>query len=278
MVLVVIYVDLSWSFMSEPLTPRPAATVMVVRDAAGGFEVLMLQRNLNSDFVGGAYVFPGGGIDAADASTDAEAHVTGHDDASASARLGLPSGGLAYYVACVRELFEEAGVLLALDASGAPVSLADEQTRQRYAAHRRAVNAHEVPFLDVVRAESLVLDLRSLEYAAHWVTPVGPPRRYDTRFFVAKCPRDQIAAHDQGETIADEWVRPSDALERQRRGELEMIFPTIKNLESIAALTDVESVLAAARARVAIPRIEPRLVQRDGGIVVVVPGDHEYDE
>jgi 8-oxo-dGTP pyrophosphatase MutT (NUDIX family) len=260
--------------MPEVMTPRPAATVLLVRDGADGFEVLMLQRNLNSDFVGGAFVFPGGGVDAEDARATVDGSV---DDATASSRLGLPAGGLAYYVACLRELFEEAGVIIAVDDAGAPVRL-DAASRARFAEHRRAVNAKEARFADVLASEGVRADLRALEYLAHWVTPVGPPRRYDTRFFVALAPHDQVAAHDDGETVADVWVRPVDALARHHAGELEMIFPTIRNLELVAHLPSAAAVLAFARARTDIPRIEPRIVPRDGGIAILLPDDDGYDE
>jgi hypothetical protein len=110
------------------------------------------------------------------------------------------------------------------------------------------------------------------------VTPVGPPRRYDTRFFVALAPEHQSAAHDANETVADEWIRPVDALERGRRGEFEIIFPTVRNLEAIASLPDAPSVLAYARGLVDIPKIEPRIVQRDGGIAILIPGDDGFDD
>jgi 8-oxo-dGTP pyrophosphatase MutT (NUDIX family) len=264
--------------MAEVLVPRPAATVMTIRDAPEGCEVLMLRRNLNSDFVGGAYVFPGGGVDAEDATSSAEHRVEGLSDAVASARLGLDAGGLAYYVACLRELFEEAGLLIARNAADALVRFDDDETTKRFAAHRRAINARERRFLDVVAEEGLRLDLSSLEYCSHWVTPVGPPRRYDTRFFVAVAPEAQTAAHDAGETVADVWVRPADALERHRRGELEMIFPTIRNLEAIASFTRADEVLAWARSLTSIPRIEPRIIERDGGLAILVPGDDGFDE
>ena len=264
--------------MSEPLAVRPAATVMMVRDAPEGFEVLMLRRNLKSDFVGGAFVFPGGGVDAADATSTAEHQVEGLTDAEASTRLGLDSGGLAYYVACLRELFEEAGLLVARDQHDALVRFDEEVLTARFALHRRAINAGEVRFLDVVREEKLRLDLRALEYVAHWVTPVGPPRRYDTRFFVALAPEAQRAAHDAHETVADTWIRPSDALERHRRGEFDLIFPTIRNLEAIAALESAPDVMAYARAQRTIPRIEPRIVQRDGEIAILLPGEPGFDE
>jgi 8-oxo-dGTP pyrophosphatase MutT (NUDIX family) len=261
--------------VSDVGAPRPAATVMLVRDRDAGFEVLMLQRNLNSDFVGGAYVFPGGGVDSGDANVDVGDGSL--DDAAASARLGLASGGLAYYVACLRELFEEAGVLLAVDSAGQSVQF-DDDGRLRFAEHRRRVNAKDARFVDVLASEDLRADLRALEYIAHWVTPVGPPRRYDTRFFVARAPEGQIAAHDAGETVADVWVRPHDALARHDAGELEMIFPTIKNLELVADCADADAVLAFARNRRDIPKVEPRIVMNDHDVKILLPGDDGFDD
>jgi len=230
--------------MAEILVPRPAATVLTLRDSPSGYEILMLRRNLNSDFVGGAYVFPGGGVDADDAGPLAEALAVGMTDALASTRLGLERGGLAFYVACLRELFEEAGLLVACDASGEPVRVEDAGYLSHLAQRRREVNAGTLGFVDMMRDEGLLLDLRDLAYVAHWVTPVGPPRRYDTRFFVSVAPSGQTAAHDAGETIADRWIRPADALAQQARGELEMIFPTIRNLEAIAHFETAAQVLA----------------------------------
>lgn len=257
---------------------RPAATVMLVRDGAQGFEVLMLRRNLRSDFVGGAYVFPGGGVDEADANAGEHVLANGVRDEAASRRLSVETGGLAYYVACLRELFEEAGLLLARTSSGSNFRFDDPADRARLADHRRAVNAGERRFLDVMEEEGLRLDLDALEYVAHWVTPVGPPRRYDTRFFVALAPPHQDAAHDAGETVADTWVRPADALAQHARGQLEMIFPTIRNLETIAHLDTAADVLRYARERLDIPKIEPRIVERDGNAVIVMPGEPGYDD
>jgi 8-oxo-dGTP pyrophosphatase MutT (NUDIX family) len=263
--------------MAEILIPRPAATVLALRDRREGFEVLMLRRNLNSDFVGGAYVFPGGGVDSADAGPAAQGLALGITDQEASARLGLEAGGLAYYVACLRELFEESGLLIACTKSGEPVRLDDPEVVRRMASHRRAVNAKTMGFVEMMERERLFLDLRGLAYLAHWVTPQGPPRRYDTRFFVALAPDDQVAAHDEGETIADQWIRPAEALAAYERGELEMIFPTIRNLEAVSDFASSRAVLAYANTLTSIPRIEPRIVTRDGLMVIVLPGEPGYD-
>ncbi len=251
---------------------------MTLRDRDEGYEILMLRRNLRSDFVGGAYVFPGGGVDPADAGPAAQQMAIGLSDEEASTRLALASGGLAYYVACLRELFEEAGLLVACTKEGDSVSLNDEATIARLALRRRAVNAGSLGFIAMMREEGLFLDLRGLEYVAHWVTPVGQPRRYDTRFFVALAPEGQIATHDAGETVADRWIRPRDALDAHVRGEFEMIFPTIRNLEAIADFSTSREVFAYAKSLTNIPKVEPRFVVRDDQALIVLPGDEGYED
>ena len=258
----------------ETLIPRPAATVLTLRDSSNGYEILMLRRNIRSDFVGGAHVFPGGAVDDTDAS--AERLVYGLSDEAASRRLELDRGGLAFYVACLRELFEEAGLLIACDDAGTAVNFTDHDDVARMAAHRRAVNAGTLDFLSMMGSEGLLLDLRGLEYVAHWITPVGPPRRYDTRFFVALAPSGQFATHDAGETVADLWVRPSEALGANARGEFEMMFPTVRNLQAIAHFSSTEEVLGYARSLRSIVRVEPQIVERDGERVVLTPGDEGY--
>jgi 8-oxo-dGTP pyrophosphatase MutT (NUDIX family) len=238
--------------------------VLILREG-DVLEVLMLRRNLNSDFVGGAYVFPGGGVDAADA--DLARYVLGLDDESASARLGLASGGLAYYAAALRELFEEAGLLVVCDEAGGPVA-ATPEVLARLEEYRTHVNAGRRALAELLEEESWRLDVRAMEYLAHWITPVGPPRRYDTRFFVVAAPLGQVAAHDARETVAARWIAPREALAAHERGELEMIFPTIRTLEEIAGLASVADVLAFASART--PRVrQPRLVERDGEVVII---------
>jgi 8-oxo-dGTP pyrophosphatase MutT (NUDIX family) len=263
--------------MVETLRPRPAATVMTLRDGPQGYEILMLQRNLRSDFVGGAYVFPGGGVDDGDGALAARRLVVGFSDDAASRRLNLASGGLAYYVACLRELFEEAGLLIACSADGEPRLFNDADSIRRMAAHRRAVNSGMLGFADMLEQEVLCLDVRGLEYAAHWVTPVGPPRRFDTRFFVAVAPSGQVATHDAGETIADWWVRPIDALNAFARGEIDMIIPTIRNLEAIADFNSARDVLDYVRSLEFVERIAPRIVHGEGGTVILLPGDEGYE-
>ncbi len=257
---------------------------MLVRDAraASGatvLEVLMVRRNLRSDFVGGAYVFPGGAVDPLDGGSEAEALSAGRSDADASALLGVGSGGLAYWVAVVRETFEEAGLLLARRERGPELLAGDPAEEARFAAARAAVNAGTRRFLDLCREERLQLGVGDIHYFAHWITPRGAPRRYDTRFFVAAAPPGQIAAHDAGETIAEVWITPHDALARHRAGEIEVIFPTIRNLQAIGRFaTSAALLVAAARASCAVPTIEPRVVPDGNGMRIVLPGDPSYEQ
>jgi 8-oxo-dGTP pyrophosphatase MutT (NUDIX family) len=262
---------------AAPLVPRDAATVMLVRDGATGMEVCMLRRNLNSDFVGGAFVFPGGAVDPHDSSAEVEAICLGRTDADASRQLGIDTGGLAFWVAAVRECFEEAGVLLAVDGNGDIVSMADPDTAERFSAWRHKVNNDGTSLVEVCGAEGLRLCMGDIYYFAHWITPVGPTRRYDTRFFVAAAPPEQHPAHDDRETIASVWINPAEALASHGRKEFDMIFPTIKNLEAIGRFDKAADLLAAAAAIDEVTTVLPRVVRDAHGLRILLPGDEGYD-
>ncbi len=266
---------------------RDAATVMLVRDAVDGpgrpaVEVCMLKRNLASEFVAGAYVFPGGSLDPEDRGLVADELCRGLDDATASALLGVDSGGLAFWVAALRECFEEAGVLLAQardPAEGTAVlDTSDPVVRARFEAHRREINEGRTGLLAVCRAEGLVLAADTVHYVSHWITPELAPKRYDTRFFVTAAPAGQVAHHDEGETIATIWVRPSDALARFEAGEIELLPPTIDNLEKLGVHSSTEEVMTWAREMVDIPTILPIVLIEDGRLLVLRPGDDGYEQ
>lgn len=271
--------------VSRPADPsavplRDAATVMLLRDGPDGLEVFMMRRTLSAAFVGGAYVFPGGAVDGADRTPAVEAVCDGRTDAEASAILGVASGGLAYWVAAIRECFEEAGVLLARTADGEVVRFDDPDTEARFERHRHEVHAGDARLVDVCGAEGLRLTTDAIHYVSHWITPIGEPRRFDTRFFVARAPQAQEPLHDNRETIASLWVRPAEALRRQRAGELFMIPPTMKNLEFLLPHASADEALAAAAEVGPPPVIQPRLRFDDQGRVsgVVLPGEPGFDE
>ena len=255
-------------------TPQPAATVTLVRDAPRGLEVLMLQRSHSLKFMPGAYVFPGGGLDAADGAPGMSELCVGLEDAAASRTLGVERGGLAYWVAAIREAFEEAGILLAYEASGRIVDL-DGESAERYKAHRHTLDGRgkHAEFGKILRSEQLRLATDRLRYFGHWITPVAVPRRYDTRFFLAIAPEGQEAHHDENETIAHRWLRPQDAL--HAREALGLRFPTIKTLERFAASDTVAALTADISASPVVRPLLPR-VMADGR--TLLPGDEGYDE
>lgn len=259
---------------TKALVPRPAATVTLVREAPGGFEVLMVQRNFQSVFMPGMHVFPGGGVDGRDASDEIAALCVGLDDAQASRRLGIERGGLAYWVAAIRESFEEAGLLLACDDAGELVTLDDEVRAQRFHAYRSRVEHGEHPLSDMLRGEGLKLPLQRLTYFSHWITPIGAPRRYDTRFFVAEAPPAQQPLHDNRETINHVWVRPREALDRHKQKQFDMRTPTIHTLRLFADHDSVASLIQRLQALGDIPVMEPRIAKSGRR---VLPGDPEYD-
>lgn len=251
---------------------RAAATVLLVRDDPGGLEVLMLRRASKAVFAGGMYVFPGGRVDPADGGPEIESFCEGLDDRSASAAIGVEQGGLAYWVAAVRECFEEAGVIVGRCRDGSEPALGAEE--------RHAVHAGELSMAELCRRHDLVLDLTHVCYVAHWVTPRGEIRRFDTRFFLAAAPDDQDALHDDLETVESRWLRPADALAEMAAHKLMMLPPTVASIEWLSTCTDVESALAAARALPPPQRIEPRLRFDDVGklVGVAMPGEAGYDE
>lgn len=281
---------------AEPPAPTPAATVLLLRDApvpdgtddgsdaragSGGpagtrLEVLLLERSLNSDFVGGALVFPGGKVDPLDGTLD-PARWQGPDPATELASLGVADGtqALGLRVAAVRETFEEAGVLLARHEDGAPVTAAELATVD--AVEARAALIDRGPVADWfawLERRQLVLDLDALALWSWWVTPEGIHRRFDTRFFVAALPAEQadVAAHDEVEITDVLWSTPAAALAAHAAGEAMVIFPTRCNLTDLDAHPSAAAAVAAARdGRCDTSRILPRTLRIDGVMVVQHP-------
>lgn len=262
---------------------KPAATVMLVRDddTTRDIEVFMLRRTLKAVFAGGMYVFPGGKVDDTDGGDHIEHLCDGLTDAEASRLLQLPSGGLSYWVAAIRECFEEAGVLLARHATtGEPVRFDDPEVAERFTAYRHRIHDGDLGLHELCDIESLRLATDAIRYVSHWITPKGEVRRFDTRFFLARAPQAQDPLHDDGETIESLWVSPTDALDRFKRGELAMIPPTIRNLEFLVPHRTADLALEAAMQVGIPPAILPRLRTDDEGkvIAVVMPDEPGYAE
>ena len=216
----------------EPAVPRPAATVLLLRDAGGdsgdsgnsGIEVLMTRRSATASFAPGAYVFPGGGIDAA----DAQAHRI------AARRPTQSDLHLTQAIAAIRESFEELGVLLAHHADGRPANDGDIATLRR-----------DQPFAAQCEALGLQLSADQVYVLAHWITDRDLPRRFDVPFLVARMPPDQRPVADETEQFEPVWVRPADALARHAAGDFFIIFPTIRTLQRLQHFNTVDAVLQA---------------------------------
>jgi 8-oxo-dGTP pyrophosphatase MutT (NUDIX family) len=259
--------------MTTPAAPRFAATVVVVRDAPDGLEVLMLRRTQSRDHTSGAWVFPGGLLDP----NDGRCHrlCVGIDDREASAKLDLDDGGLDYYVAAIRECFEEAGILFAVDAGGQPIDmLVDVGTR--LAQQRGPLHRGETSIADICEAEGLRLAAGELHYIAHWITPPGRIKRFDTRFFLAVLPAGQSSAHDALETVDHAWLRPADAL--ARASELNLLTPQRSLLATVGRHQHTDSLLAWARSPREIATVAPRLAMSSKGVQTIQPHEPAWAE
>lgn len=245
---------------------RAAASLLLLRDGADGLELLMLRRaERDGDRRSGATVFPGGVLDARDRA--AHAHCTGPDDAAFSRRLGVAEGGLDYAIAALRETFEEVGLLLA---TGSFDLAALQGWRERL--QQGTAGAAEFCV-----ANGLKLDLRELAYFAHWLTPPGAAKRFDTRFFAAPAPVGQIAEADGGETVELMWLTPRAALDPARQ--LKLLPVTRRILQQMASYADVAIAMDTLRRVAEVPLVMPRRgLGARGQEVVVLPHELPYAE
>ncbi|MGC8119541.1 MBL fold metallo-hydrolase [Marinobacter sp. VGCF2001] len=251
---------------------RPAATLVLTRDTDNGIEVLLLQRTWEAVFLPGYYVFPGGAVNAQE--PEGRAHVVGVEDADISQTMSLDEGGADYMLAAVRECFEEAGILLAQDAAGQLIG-ADHRVHSE----RVALFQEEVSLAQLCEKHGLTVPLDRVAYLSHWVTPPGPPRRFDTRFFVAVAPDKQPASHDGAETIDHVWITPAQALEEHRSGTRLLGLPTIRTLRVLSEFTNTGELMRYAHANPpeAFPD-QPWPAVRKGKPVMLEPNAPAYDE
>lgn len=233
---------------------RDAATVVLLRDGRHGLETFLLRRNRATVFGPGHYVFPGGAVDVADADPAVLDRCDGLDDNQAARRLGVAQGGLRFWIAAVRECFEECGLLLATDARGR-----DLGSEQEFAGERAALNVGRLSFAELCRKADLRLPVNRLLYYTHWTTPPGAPRRYATRFFACSAPTSHASAvHDGSETVAGDWETPAAALAAFEQGDYPMMPPTVAQLLFLADCSTVDAALAALAAVDVVER-GPRL-------------------
>jgi 8-oxo-dGTP pyrophosphatase MutT (NUDIX family) len=253
---------------------HPASTVLVLRDSAAGPEVFMVRRHDGTAFMAGAHVFPGGRVDAGDreAAQVDDSWCDGIADATAQL-AGMPDvEAVAYHVAAARELFEEAGVLLARDGRGEFVSLASPDDHRRFKQYRHEVHSGTLTLREVLQRERLRLALDTMIHFAHWVTPPSDTRRFDTRFFVTRVPPHQTPAHDETETTHSSWVTAAGAIAKATANEIVLPPPTWMTVRELEPFATVEEALGWARTR-EVERREPLLVEQDGQRWLVMPGD-----
>ncbi len=246
--------------MSKPVETqpiRPAATVIIVRDAEVGFEIFMLKRTSKAAFASGMYVFPGGRVDGDDHlhAYDAWRHGPSDEQALQVAALGDEWRG--FWVAAIRETFEEAGLLLAYDDSGSLVRHEDDSEWDRLQAYRHPLHDGEIDMLEICERENLKLAVDHIHYYNRFVTPLGRPRRFDTRFFVAETPPGQVGFHDDKETVDSVWISPADALARHKAGDFDLMNVTRMQIESLAHCDSYEAVIEMAASKTEFPVHRP---------------------
>lgn len=255
-----------------PAEPRPAATIVLMRDGAEGLEVLLMRRNRNAGFVPGAYVFPGGRVDASDSAAAAMERVDGLTAEECAARLELedPSAAMAFYLAALREAFEETGLMVGVRPDGtSPPGAATDPTVD---AVREQLMADTITFPEALAELGCRIAGDAVEYIAHWITPLPEPRRYDTRFFAARVPAGAEAIVDPREMTDALWLAPAEALRRCDEGTLPMVFPTIKTLEALEEFDSVNAALTSYRSA-PVRTILPTLVITPTGVGLEIDED-----
>ncbi len=255
--------------MSEtPPEPVPSATILLLREAKPAMEVFMVQRHHQIDFATGALVFPGGKADPADASKELRDHCDGAGDLD-DVELSIRACG-------IRETFEEAGVLLARD-EGECELVGGDRLSKLETGWRNALHSGDRTLLEFVREENLRLACDELVHFAHWITPVFMPKRFDTHFYLAKAPADQLALHDGHESVDSVWTTVDGAVDAEAKGERTIIFPTLVNLRKLGRCTKVADAMTAAQAK-PIVTVLPTVRKNDDGVpMLTLPAEADYD-
>ncbi len=262
-----------------PALPKKSATVILLRDRKpDGFEVFLLKRHEKSSFMGGNYVFPGGRVDREDGSPEACAltkGITPEEACQMFGRMLSPEESLAHWIAGIRELFEEAGILLAYTKNDDLFHLTTSEDRRRLEHYQHLLQKGERSLCKIASEMGIFFALDQLHYYAHWITPEARTLRFDTRFFLARFPDRQEARFDQKETIAEIWLTPEKALEENNRGKIALSPPTLQIIEDLSRYQRLEDIFNAPQTQEIKP-ILPVLVNIDGE-VLLFPWDPEYE-
>jgi len=257
---------------TEPAKPpRPASTILLLRDSTDGkseIEVFMMVRHYEIDFNSGALVFPGGSVDKGDQEIIARSELY-------SGGEGLDEDALSFRIAAIRETFEESGILLARP-KGSKALVDARRAGEIEAAHRADLCDNKISFLKVLSDNGMVLALDELVPYAHWITPEGMPKRFDTWFFLAAAPPEQAGAHDGKESTDSIWVSPREALEGGESGRFKLPFPTTRNLIRLGKQASVQAALDDSRGK-SIVTVMPVMTKLNGGRQLRIPREAGYD-
>jgi 8-oxo-dGTP pyrophosphatase MutT (NUDIX family) len=258
--------------MTEPAKPpRPASTILLLRDSTqrkDEIEVFMMVRHYEIDFNSGALVFPGGSVDKGDQEIIA-------NPALHSGGEGLDAADLSFRIAAIRETFEDSGILLARP-RGSKTLVDARRASEIEKAHRSELCDGKTTFLKVLTDNDMVLALDELVPYAHWITPEGMPKRFDTWFFLAAAPPEQAGAHDGKESTDSIWVSPREALEGGESGRFKLPFPTTRNLIRLGKQGSVKAALDDSRGK-NIVTVMPVMTKLNGGRQLRIPLEAGYD-
>jgi len=258
--------------------PIQAATVILAREGPDGrLEIFILKRSSTSSFMAGNYVYPGGQVEAGDGRPELPSLSAGltPEEAGRILSLGPDDNPLAYYIAAVRELFEEAAILLAYDDRGRLYTRADDAADQRFRTYRDMLSSGKMGIGDVAEREKVKLALDQLHYYAHWITPEARKIRFDTRFFLALAPPGQEAEPDRKETTDGLWISPVQAFEENLKGAVPLSPPTYKTLEYLAHCASFDDVLLSLADK-AIAPVLPIFTRIEKREAVVLPSDPDF--
>ncbi|MDY6855810.1 MAG: NUDIX hydrolase [Thermodesulfobacteriota bacterium] len=259
--------------------PRDAATTIIIRDVdppMSGIEVLMVQRHEKSHFAGNAYVFPGGVMEESDYEPQMESLCLGLTFQQAKCIItdtSHPERALGFFIAAIRETFEEVGILFAYQSTSELLSF-DVEESLRFDSYRKNVQRNLISFKEMILNEKLLLAVDQLNYFAHWITPEAAPIRFDTHFFIAPAPTGQAAVHDTIETTQHLWISPKEALNRHKQDLFPMLPPTVSNLNLLSCFSNVDEAVTSMQDK-KIPTILPRVVIENGKTKVLMPWDND---
>jgi 8-oxo-dGTP pyrophosphatase MutT (NUDIX family) len=259
--------------MAEAAKARPASTILLLRDSPGPdgkgeIEVFMMVRHYEIDFNSGALVFPGGAVDPGDHDIAAKPELYAGGE-------GLNAEALGFRIAAIRETFEESGILLARP-HGSSTLVDAKRAGEIEALHRAALCEGKTTFLKILADNGMLLTLDELVPYAHWITPEGMPKRFDTWFFLAATPPEQAGAHDGKESTDSIWVSPREALAGGESGRFKLPFPTTRNLIKLGKHRTVRDALDDARGTPVVT-VMPVMTKENGGRQLRIPAEAGYD-